>query len=308
MKSITTFLFVATLASGELSATGFAVPKWSGRLLTSWRTDTPASNPNPNLVIADRQGKTISRHRLWLPDASAVKIFDVAAKDAKQLAVVGIATAPTGQYTGYLAILDLQTNATKVMQTAPFEGLNVTWGPNDSIWILGYQLTAERKLLSAPPHAILRQFDRQGNPVAEHLPWPAINCGRHPLLEDAKLTASPTKIGILLKGCQSWIELSPTGQPLGRWPLTLPPGFTPQRMHLEKPMMTNSGAVYLFASTPDIKDDAGYFRHTTLFSLSSDRRSWEVVPTDPALWCLAGVDADSLVRCSGASSLAWMKP
>lgn len=51
------------------------------------------------------------------------------------------------------------------MQTAPFEGLNVTWGPKDSIWILGYQLTAERNALSAPPHAILRQFDRQGNPI-----------------------------------------------------------------------------------------------------------------------------------------------
>ena len=41
--------------------------------------------------------------------------------------------------------------------------------------------------------------------------------------------------------------------------------------------MTNSGAVYLFASTPDVKDAAGYLRHTTLFSLKGDRRSWEVV-------------------------------
>ena len=133
MKYLTTFLLIATLISGELTPTGFAVPKWSGSLLTSWRTDTPASNPNPNLVIADRQGQTISRHRLWLPDASAVKIFDVSANDAKQLAVVGHATAPTGQYTGYLAILDLQTNATKIIKTAPFEGQQVAWGPNDSI-------------------------------------------------------------------------------------------------------------------------------------------------------------------------------
>ncbi len=78
-------------------------------------------------------------------------------------------------------------------------------------------------------------------------------------------------------------------------------------MHLEKPIITNSGAVYLFASTPDVEDAAGYLRHNTLFSLSSDRRSWEVVLTDPALWCLAGVDADTLVFCSGANNLVWMK-
>jgi len=75
---------------------GLTVPKWSGGLLTSWRTDTPASNPNPNLVIADRQGRTMARHRLWVSEAIAVKIRDAAAGDSRQLAVVGIATTLTG--------------------------------------------------------------------------------------------------------------------------------------------------------------------------------------------------------------------
>ena len=79
-------------------------------------------------------------------------------------------------------------------------------------------------------------------------------------------------------------------------------------MHGEKPITTNSGAVYLFAMTPNVKNAAGYLRHATFFALASDRRSWGVVPTDPALWSLAGVDADSLVFCSGASNLVWMKP
>lgn len=154
-------------------------------MLTSWRQNTPASDPNPNLHIVDRQAKTVSRRRFWIPEASAVKIFDAAASEAKQVAVVGHATGPTGQYNGYLAIIDLPSDATKIIPTAPFEGQSVAWGPNGSIWVLGYELTAERKLLAAPPHATLHQFDRQGKLVAEHLPWPAINCGRHPLLEGA---------------------------------------------------------------------------------------------------------------------------
>ncbi len=218
---------IATQAFPDMLANGLPMPRWSGGLLISWRQDTPASDPNPNLHIVDRQGKTVSRRRFWIPDSSAVKIFAAAASDAKQLAVVGHSTGPTGPYTGYLTIIDLQTNATKIIQTGPFEGQSVTWGPHDSLWVLGYQLTAARKLLAAPPHAILRQFDRRGKQIAEHLPWPAINCGRHPLLEGAELTASPTRISILLTGCQSWIELSPAGQLLGRWPLTLPTGFTP---------------------------------------------------------------------------------
>jgi hypothetical protein len=78
-------------------APGIAMPNWSGGLLTSWRGDTPASNPNPNLVIADRQGRTIGRYRLWMPEASAVKIFDASAGDSQQVAVVGLATAATGE-------------------------------------------------------------------------------------------------------------------------------------------------------------------------------------------------------------------
>jgi hypothetical protein len=286
---------------------GIAMPKWSGGLLTSWRTDTPASNPSPNLVIADRQGRTVARHRLWVAEASAVKIRDAAAGDSRQLAVVGIATSPTGHYAGYLAIVDPQTKAAKVIQTAPFEGQQVAWGPNESIWILGYQLTAERKLLTAAPHALLRQYDREGKLIAEHLPWPAINCGKHPLLVDwAQITTSPTKIGILLPACQTWIELSPDGRQFGRWQPAFPPGFEPKKMHLGRPVIAKSGTPYLFASTPQIQGADGSLRHVTLFSLTVDHRSWEAIPTDADLWCLAGADAEGLAFCSGASSLTWI--
>jgi hypothetical protein len=191
--------------------------------------------------------------------------------------------------------VDPRTNATKVISTAAFEGQDVRWGPNDSIWVLGYQLTADRKLLSAPPHSLLRRYDRQGRLIAEHLPWPAINCGRHPLLDEAQLTTSSAKIGVLLSACQSWLELSPTGELLGRWPAgtSLPKG-----LHTSKAVMTPAGEAYLMAATPE----------TTLFRLTADRQSWEVVPRDPALWCLAGADANGLAFCSGASRLTWWKP
>ena len=42
----------------------------------------------------------------------------------------GHAIGPPGQYGGYLAIIDLPSDATKIIPTASFEGQSVAWDPN----------------------------------------------------------------------------------------------------------------------------------------------------------------------------------
>jgi hypothetical protein len=291
------------------------LPKWSGDFLISWRIKTESSDSDNNLIIHGRDGKVLRRFRLWLPDAMMVQIFDVAGSRRNSVSVVGIALSQSGSVAPFLATISMDSSSVKVNRLSPFEGRYVTWGSDDTIWVLGYQLAEGRKLLSAPSHAILQHYDRNGTLLGKHLEWPAIECGRHPLLSSGvQIVSSPDRIGVLLPACSTWIELSPLGDLIGRWEAHLPASYNDKSAHFFTPVMTSSNRVYCQFSIPYHQDADGTQRHTGLFTLNRTKKTWEPVDTKAAVialgnmsW-LAGIDEDSLVYKVGAYDLVWMRP
>jgi hypothetical protein len=292
-------------------ASRHALPKWSGDVLISWRPATTSSDSADNIVVQNRDAKVVLRHRLWFPDATAVRIWDVAASRETTVAVVGHAVDKSGVFVAFVAFLSLQTPQVRIVQTSPFEGRYVVWGPNGMLWVLGYRLAETRKLLKAPPHAILHQYDQNGVLLRQTLEWPAIQCGLHPLLSWAQLAASNDRVGILLPACSTWLEVSATGNLIGRWQATLPPDYA-ARAQLWTPALTTDNQVYCHVSHPDHRSPEGTVTHSGMFRLNRDQKVWEPVDTTETavaagqLSWLAGIDNDVFVYRVGAHDMIWV--
>jgi len=60
---------------------GFNRPKWDLGHLVAWKFDTSPSDKSENLALLDSDGKVVGTTRIWLPDASFLRIEDA---DSKQ--------------------------------------------------------------------------------------------------------------------------------------------------------------------------------------------------------------------------------
>jgi len=218
--------FAGQLATPDHRATfkraivsGGALPRWSGGFLVSWQRNTLPADTRDNLVVYDRDGGVVAKWRLWFPDASLVKIVDAAASPDGHLAITGLAVNASGALACFLGSVSIGEATARVIQTSPFEGRRIEFGPDGTIWVLGWELGEMRKITTAPEHSTLRRYNRAGKLIGEHLRWPAINCGLHPARESdgssPQLAASSDRIGVFLPGCRVWMEFSPQGEIIG---------------------------------------------------------------------------------------------
>lgn len=290
-----------------------AVPKWNSGFLVTWRTETGYSDSSENLSIQDRDGRLLAKYRLWFPDAWMIKIWDAAVSRSGSIAVVGLALNNSGSMSGMLALVSPAPARVKVVQTAPFEGHYVTFAPDNSLWILGYQLGEGRRMTESVPHAMLHHYSSDGVLQAQHLPWPNTECKQQPVGDWAALTASQDRIGVHLPACNMWMEFRPNGERIGSWPWRLE-GYDAAKAIFWRPVITPDNRVFCYVSTPkhpSRREAAG------LYELNRERGVWELVEDAAAvsgagigagmLGWLAGVDGSSFVFRTGARDLVWLK-
>ncbi|MCE5306175.1 MAG: hypothetical protein LLG20_00890 [Acidobacteriales bacterium] len=199
---------------------GPGAPKWAGGHLILFRPSTTHSDLSNNLAVQDGEGRTVLETRVWVPDATQVWIRDVETVEGEAVAV-GNAMVGNLEYTGFLAFIPIKGGAARIVRTAPFEGMSMAVGPDRSVWVLGWQLGEERRILKAPDHAMLQHYDRDGKFIGGSLPWSSFRCGLHPVAGPdnghAQVRASKDRIGVLLPTCHEWVEFNTSGELTGRW-------------------------------------------------------------------------------------------
>ena len=287
--------------------------KFSGGVMISYHFETHYSNLRNNLFVHNRQGVVHASYSVFPPDVWKFHIRDVAASDDGSVAVVGIAWNNHGGISGYLAIVSLDTADIKMVQTAPFEGRTLTYAPDGTLWILGWELGQERRLSRTLPHSALRRFTGQGELISQHLPWPETQCWIHPSRGGPSLAASADRIGVMLEECNRWMEFSLEGELLGQWQWqvegyenAIEATFTP--FHA---VMTEEGNVYCDIHI-NVSIDDRLVTNWALYSLNRKKSIWELVDTQNAAaalgWVgvLAGIDGESLVMvASPGNTYAW---
>ncbi len=283
------------------------MPRWSGGFLISWQRNTLNTDKGDNVIAYKRDGTVAASWRLWFPDASLVEIIDAAGSPGGQVVVTGLAAAASGALTGFLAYMSTRESVARVVQTSPFEGQHLDFGPDGTIWVLGYQLGDMRKMKAAPEHSALRRYDGAGMQVGEYLRWPAVNCGLHPAAAldggEPQVTTSGDRIGIFLPACHMWMEFSPEGELLSSLEWRQPPqqAATPGKRDINRTalrvVMTKDNRVF------------GMFGRN-LFSLDRTTGAWSPVSIPPAVgkldW-LIGSDGDQVVYRPGGTDLFWAK-
>jgi hypothetical protein len=138
------------------------------------------------------------------------------------VAVVGVANNSSGQPAYFFAHITPSGKVSPAVGIQPFEGQRATFGPDGTLWILGWELDHARRFDPTADHATLRQYALEGKVLGEFLPWSSFGCpGRqHPALGTRggrpELLASQDRIIVLSGFCGQVIELTPEGEILRR--------------------------------------------------------------------------------------------
>jgi len=287
---------------------GNSMPKWEQGYLVSWKYDTSASDSAENVTLYDRDGNAIAKTRIWLSDASFVRIEDATTRKDGEVAVVGWATTNSGTLAAFMADVSTARNSVQIMRTSPFEGRAVGFGPDGTIWVLGRELGPGRGKEPAPDHFMVQHFGLDDVLRDQHLLSSDFPCELARQINGTpRVVASSDRVGFFAPFCRMWVELSPTGEMLGQWswkPLSPITNGVESQAGVRSVALTPANELY------------GWTGWNAYSLVRFDRHSsrWLPVQTDSLrntgapFWALYGIDGDTLVYHTSENRLAWTKP
>lgn len=198
-------------------AAGMTVPKWSNGRMVSLLTVLDHNDARANVHVYDADGRKIYQARVWPGQTSRVALMDVAVSPAGDVVVVGYKD-DNSPHDSFFARINPAGVVSPAIRIQPFEAMNVTFGPDGTLWILGWEADHLRNF--GPDHATLRRFTLDGELLGEFLPWSSLGCPpqRHPAFGGAKaaLLASRDRVVVLTADCPQWIEMDAEGEILRR--------------------------------------------------------------------------------------------
>jgi hypothetical protein len=193
-----------------------------------------------------------------------------------------------------------------VVRTSPFAAFHVAFANDGTLWAVGRISNASFE--DEPNHDILRQYDAEGRVLRTMLPSGGFSSdGKHPAYRSF-LATSNDRIGLYCATANEWVELSLTGDVIGRWKTTGGPPIGA----LTGAAVTASGAVYVSAQRliPSGKPPDAAAR-TEIYRLDKQSGSFlavdsaQVVPAD-RVTMLLGSDDDRLVFYA-KGTLSWVR-
>ncbi|HEY1471826.1 MAG TPA: hypothetical protein VGF61_22495 [Candidatus Acidoferrum sp.] len=194
--------------------------RWDAKYLVWWRRDNSYSDLSPNIEMYDRTGTLFGKMRIWLPEAGLMYIEDAAASKDGRVVAGGWARDLRGEEVGWFAEIAPGGNAVNYVSTTPFLTHSVTFGPDGSIWLMGYQLGPGERSDTAPDQHIVRHYGADDKLKGEHVLLSTLQCGEAYFLHvigRPMLTASSDRVAVFLPECHKWMELSANGELLGQW-------------------------------------------------------------------------------------------
>jgi len=299
---------IRQLAYEEAFQPGNSLPRWEQGFLVSWKQDISSSDTADNLFLHDRDGATVGNARIWVEGASFLRIEDAAARKDGRVAVVGWAVTNSGTLAAFVADVSVALRSAQIIQTSPFEGQAVGFGPDGTIWVLGLEVGPGRRLLSAPDHYMVQHFGADDVLKDQHLLRSSFDCElAEGINGKPRVAASDDRIGLFAPFCHTWVELSPTGELLNQWKWA---PLSPIRNGNETGAGITSVAL---TSTNELYGWSGRSQRA-LFRFDRKASAW--VPLDTAAAQSAGApfsylfgsDGDALVSRTVGKKVGWFKP
>jgi len=270
------------------------VPNWQNGYVLAWDS---VSTAVPYVFAFDPSGRLVTQSRMEIPQATRIIVRNVAAAPAGTLVVAGSAGTADGQFASYLAWVSPGGKLERLVGGSMFAALRVCFASDGTLWAFGRARTPNYQ--EQPGHDVLRQYSNDGRMVRSLLPRESFarDDHRHPA-EGSFLVAAKDRVGLYSTSAKEWIEVSLSGDVLGRWKgIDTGPG-----MMITGAAVTSSGSVYVSVQTV-----RGNETKATFFRFNREQGVWALVDGAKVLppsrvGAIVGADDNHLVIRSSANS------
>jgi hypothetical protein len=278
------------------------VPKWENGFLVAYQTVREPSA----VFLFDRSGQLVLQTRIEIPNYGEIKIFDVAASPDGRVAI----SAGASGAGAFVAWLNSSGSIERIIKDPAFPMMRLCFSADGSLWAMGHFLDhSNHRPEDIPDYATLRHYNRDGQLL--HSTLPRNSFARRTWEEPdelAKLVALRDRLGIYSRSANEWIEVSMTGEVIGRWK-----GVNlPDHSDITGVGLLSDQSVYVTAQGPSAVHprQIGFLG---IFSLDKQSGEWkpfnllnESGKKRPAM--IYGADGDRFLIQTGPSTFTWIRP
>jgi len=230
---------------------------------------------------------------LAIPDAARVIVHDMAASPDGGFGAAGSAYSAGGAGTAFIAWLDPSGACKRIVRTYPFSARRISFTIDGTLWAFGREHTAEFEEVAE--HNVLRRYGPDGfllKSLLSRQSFPRYD-RRHPMV-GSFLVSSPDRLGLYSTAAKEWVEVSFSGDVLGRWkgaevPLVVGVALTP------------SGLVYLAGQQPVGRGK----QQVVLYRLDKATGLWQALDS-PGMTIL-GTDENYIIAAYKLPQVGWVR-
>lgn len=276
------------------------MPRWSQGHLISWKRENGPLDTEENVSVYDRTGQLKGKIRIAVLNSHLMYLDNVVAGPDGRIAAVGSIVDNSGEFDSFVADANLATQAVKIVMLEPFRAHDVTFGPDGTLWIAGYDSEFGNRL-STKDFVVVKHLSVDGKLQDSQLVSSSLRCNWYSFAAaEGVLFATKDRIGLLVQNCQQWIELNTDGEVVGRWHWK---GSEAVDM-VHNAILTASDEVYASIQGAQDLPYRSWMGH-----LNKKTGEWEEVTVNPlaAHLGLRGSEEDMLVLGSGEGELKWAK-
>jgi hypothetical protein len=187
------------------------VPTWQNGFLLSHQGN---SNLVTKAFAFDRNGKKVFEAAINVPGAATVSVVALAASpEGLFVASGGLNSAPN---TGWLAWLAPPNRIERLVMTAPFIAHELCFAPDGTLWAAGLENGPEIGPITRS-YNVFRHYGRDGQLIDSYFPKENFGKSGSVATTLSHLVCSADRLGFYGQIPNEWIELSYTGQVIGRW-------------------------------------------------------------------------------------------
>ena len=192
------------------------IPKLENGFVVSFHPDLR------DVWLFDQHGNRVRDLLLSVPPpyVSVIRIGGAAASKDGRVAIDATATTDDGKTAHLIAWFDSKGTLQKIVRTTPFASHQIAFDTDGRLWAVG-NLYNEQGGRDIPPHDVVRQYDVDGLLLRTFLPNVSFHTRQYPAA-GVLLRAADGKMAIYSEPTKEWVEITNSGELLGRWPVPVP--------------------------------------------------------------------------------------
>lgn len=273
---------------------GQPIPRYKSGFLVAYDSD------HATMRAFDKTGALVAVAKLTLPEATTVMIRDVAVAPNGDFVAAVSAQNVSGALSSAIAWVDGRGRLVRAVRTSPFAAARIVFAGDGTLWAVGR--VHDEEFRPVPNHDLVRVYDSQGRLIRSLLPSGTFATSQQHPAGEAFLVGGNDRVGLYSAAASEWVEISLSGEILGRWRTAA----IPQGTSLMGVGLTSSGDVYLGGfnrTTPTSGHQNDLLPSSVLYRLNKSNGTLSIVDVSPFI----GARKDALLLAAEGQHLVYYR-